>query len=50
MQRDDKYVTRGVGYGWIALTPTPGLNLFGGGGFQDGSVATITDGSANNVQ
>jgi hypothetical protein len=50
MQREEKYVTRGVGYSWTELKPTPGLNLFGGGGFVDGAVATITDGHAENVQ
>ena len=50
MQRDDKYMARGVGYSWTELRPTPGQHLFGGGGQQDGVVATITDRHAENVQ
>ena len=50
MQRDQTYQSRGVGYSWTELRPTPGLNLFGGGGEQDGPVATITDPHAEHVQ
>jgi hypothetical protein len=50
MQREEKYITRGVGYSWTELKPKPGLNLFGGGGEIDGPVATITDSHADNVQ
>ena len=50
MQREEKYITRGVGYSWTELKPKPGLNLFGGGGEIDGPVATITDSHAENVQ
>ena len=43
-------MTRGVGYSWTDMKPTPGKKLFGGGGYQDGAVATITDKHAENVQ
>ena len=47
---DGKYMARGVGYSWTELRPTPGSSLFGGGGEIDGSVATITNPHAENVQ
>ena len=51
MENDDgKYMARGLGYSWTELRPTAGSNLFGGGGFQDGSVAIMTNPHAENVQ
>lgn len=45
------YATRGVGYSWTELRPTPGLNLFGGGGEQDGAVVAMNiDSRAESVQ
>ena len=50
MARQETYTTRGVGYSWTELRPTPGQHLFGGGGHADGPVATITDSRAEHVQ